>query len=241
MTFDKTRIERRFATSEATVLEGVVGGYASAFDVLDSHKTKIAKGAFQASLVNWRSKKRPVPMYLNHSDDALIGWWEELTEDEYGLRVSGQIVTKEREYINELFRSNTLGGMSIGFYPLKWEGGEGHAYTFTEVELIEVSLVTAPSNAAAEIEHVRSLPHGTIRDFEKFLRDNGYSSGAAKSIAVNGYKGEHRDDAPLPVATEPQTTPDHREDAGNHKALLQGLKSQLLLMRLQNDSRRITK
>lgn len=48
----------------------------------------------------------------------------------------------------------------------------------------------------------RPTPPSTIREFEEFLRDGGFSNSAAKAIAAAGYKGttdEPRDEAPTAV------------------------------------------
>jgi hypothetical protein len=64
-----------------------------------------------------------------------------------------------------------------------------------EVDLFEVSLVTFPMNDLAVVTDVKSIR--TIRDFEKALRDAGFSQREAKAIAADGFKGlaDHRDDA----------------------------------------------
>ena len=56
-----------------------------------------------------------------------------------------------------------------------------------KVRLYEVSLVTFPANEEATVTTVRSAP-GTLREFENFLRDAGYSGEDAKLIAGFGYK-----------------------------------------------------
>ena len=54
---------------------------------------------------------------------------------------------------------------------------------------MEVSLVTMPANPKARVTSVKSIEEiETIRDFEKFLRDAGFSNSQAKSIASHGYR-----------------------------------------------------
>jgi hypothetical protein len=60
--------------------------------------------------------------------------------------------------------------------------------TLNAVDLVEVSLVTFPSNTKAIITGVKSELN-TIREFESWLRDaGGYSIAQAKAIAASGYK-----------------------------------------------------
>jgi hypothetical protein len=63
--------------------------------------------------------------------------------------------------------------------------------TITEIDLIEISLVTLPANEAARVTAVKldGGPEITgIRDFEAFLRDaGGFSRAAAKALAAGGW------------------------------------------------------
>ena len=56
-----------------------------------------------------------------------------------------------------------------------------------EVDLFEISLVTFPMNEKATVVDVKSLT--TEREFERFLRDAGYSRKEATAIALHGFKG----------------------------------------------------
>ncbi len=62
--------------------------------------------------------------------------------------------------------------------------------TLTKLDLVEISLVTFPANDDARIEAVKfKLAHGelpTDREFEKFLREAGFSKSRAAGLVSHG-------------------------------------------------------
>jgi hypothetical protein len=125
---------------------------------------------------------------------------------ERGLFVKGTLnleVQAAREAY-ALMKQGAISGLSIGFRSLAEsidkETGVTH---LTRVKLYEVSIVTFPANTEATISSVKSAPD-SIREFEKFLREAGYSQEAAKLIAAKGYSAYeiHREggDAALAIA-----------------------------------------
>jgi hypothetical protein len=74
---------------------------------------------------------------------------------------------------------------------------QAYCRAITEVdELYEYSLVPVPANPRAVAMSVKSAGDiETERDFERFLRDAGYSRTRAAAIALHGYKAAHQRDA----------------------------------------------
>lgn len=177
--------------------DGTIEGYASVFDIVDNGMDVVKPGAFRRSLGN-----RKVKMLWQHSMDTPIGVWDEIEEDQRGLRVKGRIskdVQKGAEAI-ALFRMGAMDSLSIGYRTVVAEKeGDGSVRGLYEVDLFEISLVTMPMLDAATAS-VKSIT--TIREFERALRDAGFSQREAKAIAADGFKGlaDHRDD--VEVATE---------------------------------------
>lgn len=166
---------------------GVFEGYASVFSVVDQGLDVVAPGAFAKTL-----GKRKVKMLWQHEMDKPIGVWEEIREDERGLFVKGRLlpgVDKGREAI-ELLKAGAIDSMSIGYRTIEAEAetisGRG-VRKLTEIDLFEISLVTFPMLPDAKITNVKS-EITTERDFEKFLRDAGYSRNEAKAITLHGFK-----------------------------------------------------
>lgn len=163
---------------------GEFEGYASVFDVKDFDGDIIKKGAFESSI---QSRKMP-KMLWQHKHTELIGKFTEMFEDDRGLIVKGRLimdVQKGREAY-ALMKEGVLDGMSVGFNiteskPLNSKGRE-----ITKLDLWEISLVTWGANPEALIHNVKSIK--TIRDFERFLRESGFSKAQAVGIASRGFK-----------------------------------------------------
>ena len=75
--------------------DGVIEGYASAWDVVDSAEEAVLRGAFKASLAAARKSGKTIKMLHQHNRDEAIGVWDELTEDDTGLRVKGRLLIEE--------------------------------------------------------------------------------------------------------------------------------------------------
>lgn len=155
---------------------GEFEGYASVFDVVDLHNERVARGAFEESLKEWRAKNRLPPMLWQHNMDEPIGFFTEMAEDEDGLRVKGQLliddVAKARE-ARALMQHRVLGGLSIGFMAIRdsWDQ-RTEVRTLEQIKLMEVSAVTFPANEAAIIESVRSLSDARMKaaDVHRVIR-----------------------------------------------------------------------
>lgn len=159
-------------------------GFASTFGNKDSDDDIIEQGAFKKSL-----KKRKPRLLLQHRSDKPIGKFTEIKEDDVGLFVKGTLAnTKDGQETGELLRMEALDSMSIGFVPVLTEFGKNGLRRLKEVDLFEISIVTFPANNRASITDVKSIDTiKTIRDFEKFLRDVGFSQKQAKLYASKGF------------------------------------------------------
>lgn len=182
---------------------GSFEGYGAVFGNVDSYGDVIQKGAFRDTLKEWKKSKRLPPMLVQHGGwmmtdmDALpIGKWEEMDEDDTGLRVKGRLInldTERGKNIHGAMKEGVLDGMSIGFRAKEFSLGtkpDEPRRTLKKVDLVELSVVTFPANGEARVDGVKaSADIKTIREFEDFLRDvGGYSHAAARSIAAGGFK-----------------------------------------------------
>ena len=176
--------------------DGVFEGYASVFNIVDQGNDVVNKGAFENSL----GEGRKVKMLWNHDPDQPIGVWDEIKEDERGLFVKGRILKDVQKGADTiaLLKGGAIDSMSIGYQTIEAtkEGSENsNIRRLMKVNLWEISVVTFPMLPAATVTDIKSIT--TIREFEKSLRDAGYSQVEAKAIAAQGFKGllTHRDDA----------------------------------------------
>lgn len=192
-----------FEVKVAASDDGTITGYGSVFGNVDSHRDIVAKGAFKSSLMDAKSGAGQWPaMLLQHGmgdevDSKMpVGIWTDIDEDDTGLLMEGKLALKtqrgaEAYELMKMTPRPALNGLSIGYRTKDFTMGsktDKARRTLNAVDLVEVSLVTFPSNTKAIITGVKSELN-TIREFENFLRDaGGFSISQAKAIAANGYK-----------------------------------------------------
>lgn len=167
---------------------GTIEGYASVYYGNDSYNDTIVKGAFD-DCVNAEEKPK---MFFNHDRYSVpIGKWEEVMADDRGLYVKGRLnlEVSQAKDVYSAVKAGDIDGFSVcmmidpAHYTLKdandqWGGG------FIEhVEALpEISVVTFPADKSARIAKVKSAdfePFTRLSDFERFLRDAGFSKSVA--------------------------------------------------------------
>ncbi|RWP80621.1 MAG: HK97 family phage prohead protease [Mesorhizobium sp.] len=176
--------------------DGFFSGYGSVFGVLDSYNEVVAPGAFAATLTDRKARNRPVPILWQHRSDSPLGTYSKVEEDEKGLYVEGRLLTadvaKARE-AHALMKAGAVTGLSIGFWLRESSYDEKTGVrTLTRVDLEEVSIVTMPANDDARIDAIKmKLAHGglpSLPEFERFLRESGFSRSQAAVITTRGLK-----------------------------------------------------
>ncbi len=175
---------------------GQFEGYASVFNVVDSVRDSISPGAFRRCLAEMKSGQRLPPLLWQHDTAQPIGAWREMYEDSRGLYVKGDLfvadIARAREAY-KLMQEKVVNGLSIGYRVRQSHRDQKSGVrVLTDVDLLEVSMVTFPANDSARIVRVKSaLATGempTEREFEAFLRDAGLSRKQAKALLADGYK-----------------------------------------------------
>jgi HK97 family phage prohead protease len=167
---------------------GSFEGYASVFGVMDSDGDVIVKGAFRKSIEDYRAKGKMPKMLWQHNPSIIVGKFTDMEEDDYGLRVKGTLileVEKGREAY-ALMKAGELDAMSVGFNIDEAQDGNNRGRVISAADLWEVSLVTWGANPDAKITTVKCID--TVRDFERFLRDSGFSRKQAVAITAGGFK-----------------------------------------------------
>lgn len=164
---------------------GVITGYGSVFGNVDSWGDVVEKGAFLRTI-----EQRKIPILWQHNSDEPIGLWDEISEDDYGLKMRGHLliddVAKAREAY-ALVKSGVVNGLSIGYIPKDYSYDVENYRHISDVNLYEVSLVTFPANEKAIITDIKS-DDLNIRRAEKALVDAGFSHKLAKTILAKGFK-----------------------------------------------------
>lgn len=194
---------------------GQFEGYASVFETVDTANDRVAPGAFRRSLDEHRRQNRLPPLLWQHDAAQPIGAWREVYEDGHGLYVRGDLFVNDIPRAREaykLMQEKVVNGLSIG-YRVRQSHRDQKAgiRVLTDVDLLEISMVTFPANDSARILRVKSaLATGQLpseREVEAFLRDAGFSRKQAKGLLADGYKslfvteGGGRDARAAPEAT----------------------------------------
>lgn len=178
---------------------GTFSGYASVFETIDSYRDVVKKGAFEKSISRLKGKGDKLPILWQHDPTKPIGTFEEVREDEYGLYVEGKLLVDDVVQAKEayaLLKAKAVKGLSIGYYLKQYEvDKENEVWNLTEIDLFETSIVTFAANDDARVIDVKSkldvgqLP--TLKEFEKFLREAGFSKTQATAIANHGLSKLH--------------------------------------------------
>lgn len=135
---------------------GHFAGYASVFDVPDSQRDIIARGAFERSLAE---KRGSIRLLWQHKQDEPIGLFSHIFEDSKGLYVEGMLILSSArgKEAHSLLKSGAIDGLSIGFVPVKFHYETKNNFRMiTDLDLFEISLVTFPANENARVTVVKS-------------------------------------------------------------------------------------
>lgn len=124
-------------------------GYAALFGIRDAGGDVIHEGAFARSL---DEQRQPIPLFWQHRPEMRIGWVEAIAEDAKGLRVIASIDNPLGGAAMAL-KQGKSSGLSFGY---RARGLTRHAVgrELTDIQLLEVSLVTHPMQHTARVHLV---------------------------------------------------------------------------------------
>lgn len=161
MSYKQTTIEIKAATGYT------FSGYASVWEVVDSHNDVTVEGSFSGSIAKWESNKFLSPIYLmyNHkSKNKPIGKITLLREDNYGLFIKAEL-TQGLPIADKLVKSGLKDkGLSIGYFANDYYEENGIRY-LTDIDLVEVSIVDNASNPDAMIIEQKNVNKASVEDF----------------------------------------------------------------------------
>jgi HK97 family phage prohead protease len=176
--------------------QGIFEAYANVKWFKDHAKDVTVDNAFMNSIAKCKASGRMPKMLFNHDHDKVIGVWLEMSEDEHGLKVKGQLAmnTSKGREVYELLKLGALDSLSIGYITIKENYDAATNTNFlVEVDIREISVVTFACNEASLVSSVKSED---IEDEEK--------------SALNTIKN----DEPEPEQEQPEAEPviDNSED-----------------------------
>jgi uncharacterized protein len=154
----KERKEMGYSLALKTITEqGAFSGYASVFNVIDSQRDEVHPGAFRDTL---KARDVPVKLLWQHHMDAPIGVITALYEDVRGLYIEGQLLLEVAQARDAyaLLKAGAVTGLSIGYAPRRYtRDPHTGVRKLQAIDLVEVSLVTLPANAQAQVTVVKQL------------------------------------------------------------------------------------
>jgi HK97 family phage prohead protease len=124
-------------------------GYAALFDRVDRGGDLIRAGAFARAVA---AGPKGLPLLWQHEPHRPIGRVETIAEDQRGLRVIGRLTPGAGEAA-ALLRDGAVGGLSFG-YRIRAKRDRPGGRELTDIDLVEVSLVTFPMQPGARVHAV---------------------------------------------------------------------------------------
>lgn len=175
--------------------DGFFSGYGAVFGNVDWYNDVILPGAFSKTLEEWASKNKFPPVLWNHNDSEPIGVYTKIYEDAKGLYVEGRLLIDDvprAKSTHALLKAGAIDGLSIGYITKKANKQTNGVRELVELGLGEISIVTTPANEESLITSVKSKLEGgelpSLPEFEKFLRESGFSKSQATAIAGKGLR-----------------------------------------------------
>lgn len=172
---------------------GEIEGYASVFGVRDSYNEVVMPGAFADSLARHQREGSYPLMLWQHNPDEPIGVWHELNDDGKGLYGKGKLLQGVRRADEALImlREGAIQGMSIGYREVDVDPSkDGEPRRLVRLDLLEASIVSFPANRRARVDVVKQILQDgnlpSLPEFEKFLREAGFSKSQATAVASRG-------------------------------------------------------
>src|ERR1700740_268837 len=230
-------------TEDGSNTKGSFEGYGSVFNVEDDYGDMVAPGAFKGTLAEHDRNGTMPKMLLNHGgmggwlsspspDDMMpIGKWTQMSEDSRGLQCKGRLINMDTERGKTVYgamKEGALDGLSIGFKPKEFTRGvraNARTRTLNAARLIEVSPVTFPANASAQVSAIKSggMSLSDLKAAERLLRDAaGFSRSEATAFISRVLAFGQSDSGP---------------NGGETKQLVEAMNRRAILLRRREETR----
>lgn len=156
-------------------------GYASTYLNVDRGMDAVMPGAFRETIAELMAGKRvgKLPALWQHNTDMPVGSYIDLQDDSHGLFVKGRLPKSDTFVSGRVIpqlKAESVTCMSIGYSTLDYVI-EGGIRLLKKLKLWEVSLVTTPMNALAEITGFKSVV--SFQDLPVAARDQEWDAEAA--------------------------------------------------------------
>ena len=148
--------------------KGVIKGYASMFNNVDSDNDVITKGAYAKTL---QENSDRIAFLYQHNMQQPIGKPLSMKEDDKGLYIEAKISNSSLgKDVKTMVSEGILKEFSVGFIPIKEEvvGNYNH---IKEIKLFEFSLVTLAANPMAQVTEYKGTKSvdNLMDEFDKLI------------------------------------------------------------------------
>ena len=154
--------------------EYLIYGYASVFDTEDSRGDVILKTCFEKSVSLHQSQGyQNISLLWQHNPSDPVGRILSLKINDYGLYIIAKIndrTIKSLDAVNLIY-SQIISSFSVGIKIIRYQNLK-IGRSIIEAELVEVSIVTFPSNKEAKIQKIQSLKDMKIKYLGKSNLEN---------------------------------------------------------------------
>ncbi|WP_411891937.1 phage major capsid protein [Yoonia sp. SDW83-1] len=176
---------------------GLIKGFASTYGgEPDAAGDVIAPGALTNSLAQIKTEGRTLKILRAHDPNKPIGRWLTLTDTPTGLMVEGKLTLDNTDGADAyaLIKDGTLDALSIGYAVKDFDPRPGGGRTLTEIELVEISVVTFGANARAKITDVKGVDPDPATEAPKAAKEEAdkMADEAATELAAQLKKAEDR-------------------------------------------------
>jgi hypothetical protein len=150
---------------------------------VDAYGDTVQRGAFEKTIADYKEQDRFPRMFYSHNSSMVIGKWTYMEEDDYGLKVRGELTPGHRmaDDVYASLKHGAIDGLSIGFIDRDSEELEAGGRLLKEIELFEISVVSLPAEELAMVTSVKSrlARLDGLKDAERVLRDAGFTRAEA--------------------------------------------------------------
>ena len=137
--------------------EGQIEGYASVFEVKDKSGDIVVKSAFSKAVEDFNKSGKKPKLLWQHDQSHPIGVIDEMFEDDHGLFIKAHLLL-DIPRVNEIYlllKNKAIDGFSIG-YRLRDHYVKNGTNFLTDIDLLEISVVTFPACTEALVDEVKS-------------------------------------------------------------------------------------
>lgn len=170
MDLKSLRLTNLKAGAEDGLEDGQFLAYASTWTrTPDSYGDVVAKGAFEATIEEWKDSGISLPILFGHrfdDPDYNLGSALELSEDDHGLLVKGQLDLEnpKAKQVYRMLKGRRINQLSFAYDILEDGivdlGEEKTARELRKLKLYEVSIVPIGANQETEVLAVKAMTEG---------------------------------------------------------------------------------